>query len=65
MFEKNSPEKLRQVREKDWYQQGKQMQVQNGTGPGVRRSKCPLSACFTRRKCSMETTHKLGKGRVR
>ena len=27
-----------------------------GTGPGVRRSKRPLSACHTRRKCSMETT---------
>ena len=26
-----------------------------GTGPGVRRSKPPLSACHTRCKCSMET----------
>ena len=25
-----------------------QMQVQNGTGPGVRRSKCPLLASGTR-----------------
>ena len=35
------------------------------TGPGVRRSKRPLSACHTRRKCSMETTKKSVKGRVR
>ena len=27
-----------------------------GTGPGVQRSKRPLSACHIRRKCSMETT---------
>ena len=36
-----------------------------GTGPGVRRSKRPLSACHTRRKCSMETTQNSVKGRVR
>ena len=35
-----------------------------GTGPGVRRSKCPLSACYTRRKCSMETSQNSVKGRV-
>ena len=36
-----------------------------GTGPGVRRTKRPLSACHTRRKCSMETTQNSLKGRVR
>ena len=36
-----------------------------GTGPGVRRSKHPLSACHTRRKCSMETTQNSVKGQVR
>ena len=36
-----------------------------GTGPGVRRSKNPLSACHTRRKCSMETTQNSVKGWVR
>ena len=61
MFEVNSPEKI-QVREKDWSQQVEHMQVPNGTGPGVRRSKRPLSACYTRRKCSMETSHKSVKG---
>ena len=35
------------------------------TGPGVRRNKRPLSACHTRRKCSMETTQNSVKGRVR
>ena len=35
--------------------QVKHMQVPNGTRPGVRRSKRPLSACHTRRKCSLET----------
>ena len=57
MFEVNSPEKLRQVREKDWSQQLEHMEVPNGTEPGVRRSKRPLSACYTRRKCSFETSH--------
>ena len=64
MFEVKSPEKI-QVREKDWSQQVEHMQVPNGTGPGVRRSKRPLSACYTRRKCSMETSHKSVEGRVR
>ena len=41
------------------------LQIPNGTGPGVRRSKRPLSACHTRRKCSMETTQNSVKGRVR
>ena len=36
-----------------------------GTGPGVRRSKRPLSACHTRRKCSIETTPNSVKGRGR
>ena len=27
-----------------------------GTRPGVRRSRCPLSACQTRRKCSIKTS---------
>ena len=35
------------------------------TGPGVRRSKHPMSACHTRRKCSMEPTQNSVKGRVR
>ena len=60
-----SSEKL-QVREKDWSQQVEHiMQTPNGTGPGVRRSKRPLSACYTCRKCSMETSHKSVKSRVR
>ena len=42
---------------KDWSQQVEHMQVQNGTGPGLWRSKRPLSACYIRRKCSMETSH--------
>ena len=50
---------------KDWSQQVEQMQVPNGTGSGVRRSKRPLSACYYRRKCSMETSHKSVKGRIR
>ena len=36
-----------------------------GTGPSVRKSKRPLSACHTRRKCSMETTQNSVKGRAR
>ena len=36
-----------------------------GTGPGVRRKKRPLSACHTRRKCSMETSQNSVKGQVR
>ena len=36
-----------------------------GTGPGVRRSKRPLSACHNRRKCSMETYQNSVKGQVR
>ena len=36
-----------------------------GTGPGVRRSKRPLSACYTRRICSMEISQNSVKGRVR
>ena len=54
-----------QVREKNWSQQVENMQVPDGTGPGVRNSKRPLSACFIRRKCSMETSHKSIEGRVR
>ena len=66
MFEVNSPEKnYDKFREKDWSQQVLHMQVPNGTGPRVRRSKCPLSVCFTRRKCSMATSRKSVKGRVR
>ena len=33
---------------KEWSQKLKQMQVQNGTGPDVRRSKRPLLASRTR-----------------
>ena len=40
------------------------MQVQNGMGPGVRRSKRLLSVCHTRHECSMETSHKSVKGLV-
>ena len=65
MFEVNSREKLRQVWEKDWSQQVEHMQVPNGTGPGARKSKRPLSVCYTRRKYSMKTSHKSVNGRVR
>ena len=53
--------KIRQVWERDWSQQVEYMQVPNGTGPGIRRSTRPLSACYTCRECSMETSHKLVK----
>ena len=33
-------------------------------GPGVQRSKCPLSACHTCRKCSIETSQNSVKGQV-
>ena len=56
IFEVNSPETLRQVRDEDWSQQVEHMKVSNGTGPGVQRR--PLSAYYTRRKCSIETSHK-------
>ena len=35
-----------------------------GTGPCVRRSKLPLSACHTRQKCSIEISRNSVKGRV-
>ena len=57
MFEVNSRKKI-QVREKDLSQQVEQMQVPNGKGPGVRRSKRLLSACYTHGKCSTETSYK-------
>ena len=53
----NSPKK-RLIRENDWSQRVEHTQVPNGTGLGVRRSKRPLSACYTSRKSSMETSHK-------
>ena len=62
MLEVNSPEKIRQVREKDWSQQVEQIQGPNGTGPGSKR---PLSAYYTRRKYSMENSHNSEKCRVR
>ena len=65
MYEVNSPEKLGQVQEKDWSQQVEHMKVPNGTGQGIRRSKRLLSAWYTRRKFSMETSHKSVKGQVR
>ena len=34
--------KITAISEKYWFQQVEHMQVQNGTGPGVQRSKCPL-----------------------
>ena len=43
---------------KDWSQQVEHMQVPNDMGPGVRRSKLSQSVCYTRRKCSMETSYK-------
>ena len=58
MYAVNSPEKIRQVRGKDWSQHVEHMQVLNWTGQGVWRSKRPLSACYTRRICSMEISHK-------
>ena len=54
--QRDSPEKQRQAREKDRSQQVEHMQVPNGKWPGVQRSKLPLLACHTRRKCSMETS---------
>ena len=57
MFEVNTPEKLQQVRKKDRSQQVEHMQVLNGTEPGVQSHERSLSACYTRRKCSMETSH--------
>ena len=64
MFEMNWPKKLLQFRKKYWYQQVEHMQVPNGTGPGVRRSKRPLSACYTSRKSFIESSHKSINGRV-
>ena len=43
------------------FQQKNICKSKTGRGPGVRRSKRPLSACHTRRKCSMETTQNLVK----
>ena len=56
---------VRKITKKDWSQQVEHMQVPKGTGPGIRRSKRPLSACHTRRKCASETYQKLVKGLVR
>ena len=39
--------KIRQFREKDWSQRAEHIQDPNGTGPGVGRSKRPLSAYYT------------------
>ena len=36
-----------------------------GTGQGAQGSKRPLSACHTRRKCSMKTSQNSVKGRFR
>ena len=63
MFEVKSPEKI-QVREKGLSQHVEYMQVPNGTGQGIFKSKCLLSACYTCRKYSMQTYHKSVKGRV-
>ena len=46
-------------------QQEDHMLVPNGTGPGARTSKRPLSACPARRKCSMAASNNSAKGRVR
>ena len=48
----HSPEKKRQVKEKDWSQEVEHMQVPNGTGPCVRRRKRLLSVRHTHRICS-------------
>ena len=42
---------------RDWSRHKNTCKSQSGTGPGVRRSKRPLSACHTRCICSMETLH--------
>ena len=42
MFDKHSPENNDKIRKKNWFQQVEHMQVPNGTGPGVQRSKRPL-----------------------
>ena len=64
MFEVNSPEKNTSSG-KGLVSKAEHMQVPNGTGPGVRRSKRPLSACYIHRKCSRETSHKSVKSRFR
>ena len=53
------------MQEKDWSQQVEHMQVSNRTGPGVLRSKHPMSVCYIRHNCSMEASHKSIKGLVR
>ena len=65
LFEVNSPENITPSSVEDLSQQVEHIQIPNGTGPDVRRSKRPLSACYTRRKCSIETANKSVKGRVR
>ena len=40
------------------------IKVTNGTGPGVHRSKNPLTACYIRCKCSIETSQKSAKSPV-
>ena len=65
IFEEHSPEKIRQVRKKVLVSTSRTYASPKGTGPGVRRSKGPLAACHTRRKCSIETTQNSVKGRFR
>ena len=40
---------------RDWSRHQNTCNSQSGTGPGVRRSKLPLSACHNRCRCAMET----------
>ena len=53
MLEVLKPEKSWQVSENGWSQQIEHMQVPNGTGPGVRRIKRPLSAWQAKHELNM------------
>ena len=64
IFEEHSPEKNNDKFGKGLVSTSRTYASPKGTGPGVRRSKRPLSACHTRSKCSMETTQNSVKGRV-
>ena len=64
VFEVKSRVKTWQVRG-IWSQQLEHKQVQKwGTEPGVRKGKRSLLACYTRCKCSMETTRNSVKVKV-
>ena len=57
IFLNSMAEKITMNSGKNRFQQVEHMEVPNGTGQDVRRSKRPLSACHTRRKCSTEPSH--------